>query len=218
MLILCVVLGTPHPPKQVGRTALWWAAESGKAETLAVVLGLVLSKLEGDARDACLVAVDGHYKRNFLQNAAWKGALGDPKLVAQIEALPPITLATLLSAQDTASRRDPAAPAVRSPASCWWCCGGWWWWYGVTAYFGSPACRVGLLSVPRMLRPPAPTVQPRSQPDMLLWLTASCSHAHIWESGACHHTPQPRCAWRVPRAARRSALCKTLAGLGAGTC
>jgi hypothetical protein len=171
LLILCVVLGTPHPPKQVGRTALWWAAESGNAETLTVVLGLVLSKLAGDARDACLVAVGGDYNedyKNFLQYAALKGALDDPKLVAQIEALPPITLATLLSAQDTASRRDPAAPAMRSPASCWWCCGGWWWWHGVIAYLGSPACRVGLLPVRRMLRPPAPTVQPRSQPNMLL--------------------------------------------------
>ena len=94
------------------------------------MLGLVLSKLPDDARDACLVAVDnGDYKWNFLQYAAFKGALDDPKLVAQIEALPPTTLVTLLSAQDTASRRDPVAPAVRSPASCWWCCGGWWWWY-----------------------------------------------------------------------------------------
>ena len=121
MLILCVVLGTPHPPKQDGRTALWWAAESGNAETLTVVLGLVLSKLAGDARDACLVAVGGDYNedyKNFLQYAAEKGVLGDPKLVAQIKSIgeiAPATLETLLKAQTEASRRGPAAPATSSP-------------------------------------------------------------------------------------------------------
>ena len=118
MLILCVVLCTPHPTKQVGRTALSWAAESGNAETLTVVLGLVLSKLPDDARDACLVAVDGDYKRNFLQYAAEKGAVGDPKFMAQIKSIgeiAPATWETLRKAQTEASRRGPAAPATSSP-------------------------------------------------------------------------------------------------------
>ena len=111
MLILCVVLGTPHLPKQVSDTALTLTTESGNAETLTVVLGLVLSKLADDARDACL--------QNFLQHAAWKGVLDNPKLVAQVEALPPTTLVTLLSAQDKASREEQGGKTVRSPASCW---------------------------------------------------------------------------------------------------